>query len=189
MNRWMALMKTKRNMYLLDWAVDIVIAGIIVYIITTFAFQNMYVIGGSMDPTLRNGEVVLVNKLTYLINQPSRYDIIAFKHTNMIQEKINFVKRIIGLPGDKIDIIDDEIYVNDQILKVPINEKHKHGIMKAGSMSYPAIVPEDSYFVLGDNQANSVDSRYQEVGMIPKKEVIGKICFRIWPLWQVKVFH
>lgn len=181
-------MKKESKRYILEWAVDIALAGIIVYIITTFAFQNMYVVGSSMNPTLSNGEAVLVNKLVYRIKKPSRYDIVAFKHVNIASEEINFVKRIIGISGDKIDIIDGIIYINDEILGDPVNEYSKQDIIKAGSMIYPIVVPEDSYFVLGDNKTNSIDSRYHEVGMIPKKELIGKIHMRIWPLWEFKIF-
>lgn len=181
-------MKMERKLYILEWAIDIAVAGIIVYMITTFAFQNMYVVGSSMEPTLKNGEAVLVSKLTYLVKQPNRYDIVAFRHMNMSHEEINFVKRIIGIPGDKIDIIDNMIYVNDEVLQTPIDEYNKDSIIKIGNMSYPITVPKDSYFVLGDNKKSSIDSRYLEVGMIPKKELIGKICVRIWPLWKYKIF-
>lgn len=181
-------MKKEGKRYILEWAIDIAVASIIVYIITTFVLQNMYVVGSSMNPTLNNGQAVLVNKFTYLMKEPSRYDIVAFKHINMMGEEINFVKRIIGIPGDKIDIIDDVIYINDEILGEPVSEYNKQDTIKTGSMSYPIIVPKDAYFVLGDNKTNSVDSRYQEVGMIPKKELIGKIFVRIWPLWEFKIF-
>ena len=181
-------MKREKRAYILDWAIDIAIASIIVYIITTFAFQNMYVVGSSMDPTLHNKEAVLVSKITYLLKKPSRYDIVAFRHLDISNEEINFVKRIIGIPGDKIDIIDHIIYVNDEILGDPVDEYNKDGLIKNGNMNYPIIVPENTYFVLGDNKKNSVDSRYQEVGMIPQKEIIGKIFVRIWPLWKYNRF-
>ena len=181
-------MKTERKLYILDWAIDIAIASIIVYMITTFAFQNMYVVGSSMEPTLKNGEAVLVNKLTYLIKEPNRYDIVTFRHINTSHEEINFVKRIIGIPGDKIDIVNNVIYVNGEVLGLPTDAYNKDSIIKTGNMRYPIIVPKESYFVLGDNKSNSIDSRYLEVGMIPKKELMGKICVRIWPLWKYKIF-
>ena len=181
-------MKKEGKVYILEWAIDIAVAAIIVYIITRFAFQNMYVVGNSMDPTLKNGEAVLVNKLTYLLINPSRHDIIAFKHINGTEEEMSFVKRIIGIPGDKIDIINHIIYVNDEILEIPTEEYMKDNSMKKGNMSYPIVVPEDSYFVLGDNKKNSIDSRYLEIGMIPKTDLIGKIIMRIWPLWKPQIF-
>lgn len=181
-------MKKERKLYILEWAIDIAIASIIVYMITTFAFQNMYVVGSSMEPTLKHGEAVLVNKLTYLAKEPKRYDIVAFRHVDISREEINFVKRIIGIPGDKVDIIDNIIYINNEILKSPIDGYNKDSIINTGNMTYPLIVPKGSYFVLGDNSGNSIDSRYLEVGMIPKKELIGKIFVRIWPLWKYKIF-
>lgn len=173
--------------YLLDWVVDLAIAGIIVYIITTFAFQNLYVVGSSMNPTLNNGETVLINKLTYLIKKPTRDDLVAFRHVDSSENEINIVKRIIGLPGDKIDIINDILYVNNKKLTFFIEEHNSKGLFKKGNMDYPIIIPVDSYFVLGDNVANSMDSRYQEIGLIPSEELTGKIFMRIWPFWKIKL--
>lgn len=163
--------------YLIDWVIDIAVAGIIVYIITTFAFQNMYVVGSSMSPTLTNGETVLINKLTYRHKTPKRNEIVSFRHVDSSDNEMNIVKRIIGIPGDKIEIIDNILYLNDlEYARVP----------SKGNMDYPIIVPKDAYFVLGDNKANSMDSRYQEIGMIPRKELTGKLIIRIWPFWKIK---
>lgn len=174
--------------YILDWVIDIIIAGMIVYIITTFAFQNMYVVGGSMFPTLQNGEAVLVNKLTYLVEEPRRNDIVAFKHVDRSNNEINFVKRIVGIPGDKIEVINDIIHVNGEPFWQAADDKHEESKRLKGNMSYPIIVPEGAYFVLGDNIGNSIDSRYQQVGIIPQNELIGKIFIRLWPFWKLKVF-
>lgn len=165
--------------YILDWVIDIAIAIVIVYITTTFAFQNMYVVGNSMSPTLNNGETVLVNKLTYQINEPLRNDIVTFRHVDSSDQEINIVKRIIGLPGDKIEVIDHLIYLNDQALEDPVAAE--------GNMQYPLIVPENSYFVLGDNKAHSIDSRHKEIGLISAEELQGRIFMRIWPFWKVKL--
>ncbi len=163
--------------YILDWVIDIAIAGIIVYIITTFAFQNMYVVGSSMSPTLTNGETVLINKITYRRKTPKRNEIVSFKHVDSSHNEMNIVKRIVGIPGDRIDIVDNILYLND------IEYKE---IIKVGNMEYPIVVPENSYFVLGDNTSNSMDSRYQEIGMIPETELTGKLIIRIWPFWKIK---
>ncbi len=172
--------------YILDWIIDIAIAGFVVYIITTFAFQNMYVVGSSMNPTLNHGETVLVNKLTYLTKPPKRNDIVAFRHVDSFNNDMTIVKRIVGIPGDKIEVIDNVLYLNDQRLNHLIEEYNQEDLFLRGNMAYPIIVPKDAYFVLGDNKANSMDSRYQEVGMIPKDEIEGKIFIRIWPFWKIK---
>lgn len=174
--------------YILEWITDITIAGIIVYIITTFALQNMYVLGDSMSPTLQNGEAVLVDKLIYLIKEPSRDDIVAFKHLDGSNAEINFVKRVVGIPGDKIEMINNIIYVNSKPISDTIKTDPNKNLEIRGNMTYPFVVPQGSYFVLGDNIENSIDSRYQQVGIIPQKELIGKILIRIWPLWKLKVF-
>ena len=163
--------------YLLDWVIDIAIAGLIVYIITTFAFQNMYVVGSSMSPTLTNGETVLINKITYRLKTPKQNEIVSFRHVDSSGKEMNIVKRIIGTPGDKIEIKDDILYLNDQV---------QEELPSRGNMTYPITVPEGSYFVLGDNKANSMDSRYQEIGMIAEEELTGKIVVRIWPFWKIK---
>lgn len=174
--------------YILEWITDITIAGIIVYIITTFSLQNMYVLGDSMSPTLQNGEAVLVDKLIYLIKEPSRDDIVAFKHLDGSNAEINFVKRVVGIPGDKIEMINNIIYVNSKPISDTIKTDPNKNLEIRGNMTYPFVVPQGSYFVLGDNIENSIDSRYQQVGIIPQKELIGKILIRIWPLWKLKVF-
>lgn len=173
--------------YILDWVIDIAIAGIIVYIITTFAFQNMFVVGNSMTPTLKHGETVLINKMTYHMKKPSRNDLISFKHVDPSENEINIVKRIIGVPGDKIEVINDRMYINNELVEYFVEEYNKQPMPIAGNMEYPIVVPAGAYFVLGDNKNNSMDSRYQEIGMIPEKEIEGKLCVRIWPLWKIKL--
>ena len=173
--------------YILDWLVDIIIASIIVWIITTFAFQNMYVVGSSMNPTLKNGETVLINKVTYRLNTPQRNDIVAFRHTDSSNNEMNIVKRVIGLPGDKIEVVNGMVYLNGERFHHLVGAYNQEDLILRGNMAYPIIVPEESYFVLGDNKVNSMDSRYQEIGLIPKKELSGKIIIRIWPFWKIKL--
>lgn len=172
--------------YILDWVIDIAIAAVIVYIITTFAFQNMYVIGNSMMPTLKHGETVLINKLTYRKNEPDRHDIVAFRHKDSSNKEINIVKRIIGIPGDTIELIENTIYLNNKKIEYFIEEHNQEDLDKIGNMEYPIVVPDNTYFVLGDNKYNSIDSRYQEIGMISSSELVGKIFVRIWPFWKIK---
>lgn len=173
--------------YILDWFVDIIIAAIVVFIITTFAFQNLYVVGSSMSPTLQNGETILINKLTYLRNTPNRNDIVAFRHVDSSNNEMNIVKRIVGLPGDKIEIKDSILFLNDERFNHLVEEYNEEDEFSRGNMEYPIIVPDDSYFVLGDNRESSMDSRYNEIGLIPRGELIGKIFIRIWPFWKMKL--
>lgn len=173
--------------YILDWLVDIIISGVIVCIITTFAFQNMYVVGSSMDPTLKHGETVLINKLTYLTKTPKRNDIVAFRHIDSSNNEINIVKRVIGIPGDRLEMINNTIYLNGERFDYLTQEYNQEEAFLRGNMAYPIVVPENAYFLLGDNKVSSMDSRYQEIGMIPKTELVGKIFIRIWPVWKIKL--
>ncbi|NLI88964.1 MAG: signal peptidase I [Epulopiscium sp.] len=167
--------------YILDWVIDIAIAGLIVYIITTFAFQNMYVAGNSMSPTFKNGETVLINKLTYLIKTPERHDIVTFRHLDPEKNEISIVKRIFGIPGDEIKIINGNLYINNEMLDLPD--------IDPGNMHYPIIVPKDSYFVLGDNCGESMDSRHKEIGLVSENNIEGKIFMKVWPFWKMEFYR
>ncbi|MHC1750442.1 MAG: signal peptidase I [Cellulosilyticaceae bacterium] len=167
--------KSNDSHSLISLLYDIMIALVIVLIVTNFFVQNMRVIGGSMAPFLNKNDMVIINKSAYLFNGPDKGDIIVF---NKPQGKEKYVKRVIALPGDRIDYRNKMIYINDQpitALSVAIRDR--------GDIEYPAIIPEDCYFVIGDNYNNSVDSRYSMIGYVHKKQIVGEIVLRIWPFW------
>lgn len=159
------------------WVRDILISVIAVGLLTTFLVQNLRVLGASMAPTLVDGEMVLINKVAYLFSEPEVGDIIGFQ-SDSIKEKI--VKRIVGIPGDIIDYQDGQITVN----QVPLNYKNQELTRSRGDIQYPYTVPENAYFVLGDNIDSSIDSRYTLIGSVPKDKIIGRIRLRIWPIWK-----
>ena len=128
--------------------------------------------------------MVIVNKFIYRFKDPARGDIIIFPFVEANGEEVHLIKRIIGLPGDTVDIGDDgNVYINGSIYKEDyiLVKTTKSG----DQVSYPFTVPEGEYFVLGDNRGNSKDSRYREVGTIARSEIIGKASFRIWPLNEI----
>lgn len=149
----------------------------ITFLIITFVGQRTYVSGSSMENTLHHGDNLIVDKITYRFKDPSRYDIIVFPFR--YEENVYYIKRIIGLPGETIQIEDGTIYVDGEVLY----ESYGREVMKsAGLAADPVTLGEDEYFVLGDNRNDSTDSRDPNVGVIHRDEIIGRAWMRIWPL-------
>jgi signal peptidase I len=173
----------------MEWAKAFAIGIIIFAFIRTFFFSNYIVEGESMMPTLQNGNKLVVNKVGFQVAELNRFDVIVF-HAN---EKEDFVKRIIGLPGDKIEYRDDHLYINGHIYEEPFLDVYKqktHGIKLTGDFSLKEItgentVPDGKLFVLGDNRLGSWDSR--NFGFISAEKVVGKVDLRYWPLNEVDV--
>lgn len=143
-------------------------------LLSTLLFPILEIYGKSMNPTLSEGNIVISVRKTNL----KRGDIIAFYHNNKI-----LIKRVIGVPSDWINIDKEgNVYVNDTLLEeFYLKEKNKG----ESNIKYPYQVPEDAYFVLGDDRLLSIDSRYKEIGTIHKDNVIGKIIFRLWPIKEI----
>lgn len=151
------------------------------YLVVNYAVQRTGIEGDSMQTTLFHGDQVLVDKLTYRFREPQRYDIIAFPYR--YEQDTFYVKRIIGLPGEKIRIdAQGTIFINDEALNECFGTE---AISQPGFASVPRILGEDEYFVLGDNRNNSIDSRAALVGYVRRQEIIGKVFFRIYPLSSI----
>lgn len=155
-----------------------VLVFVCIYIIPNFVLQRTIVDGSSMADTLRNGEHLYVEKLSYRFNALDRFDIIVFYPYGRENEEY-YVKRIIGLPGETVQIIDSEIYINGELLE---ENYGKEKIEDPGRAAEPITLAEDEYFVLGDNRNISKDSRTYEVGNVKKQNIGGKAIFRIKPL-------
>jgi signal peptidase I len=154
----------------------------ITFFIITFIGQRTYVSGSSMENTLHHGDNLIVDKLTYRFSKPKRYDIIVFPFR--YQEKTYYIKRIIGLPGETIQIQDGVIRIDGEVLQ----ESYGREVMKNAGLAADMItLGEDEYFVLGDNRNDSTDSRDPSVGVIHKDEIIGRAWIRIWPLDKIGV--
>jgi signal peptidase I len=173
----------------MEWVKAFAIGIIIFAFIRTFFFSNYVVEGESMMPTIQNGNKLVVNKLGYQVGELNRFDVIVF-HAN---EKEDFVKRIIGLPGDRIEYKNDTLYVNGKAYKEPYLDKYKkkaQGIKLTADFTLKEItgentVPEGKLFVLGDNRLGSWDSR--QFGFISTSQVVGKVDLRYWPLNELNV--
>jgi signal peptidase I len=173
----------------LEWAKACGIGLILFAFIRTFFFSNYLVEGESMMPTLQNGNKVVVNKLGYQIGDLQRFDVIVF-HAN---KKEDFVKRIIGLPGDKIVYRNDHLFVNGKKYQEPFLDIYRQkisGSKLTGDFTLKEItgeetIPNGKLFVLGDNRLGSWDSRY--FGFISVDQVVGKVDLRYWPLDEMDV--
>ncbi|MBQ8184879.1 MAG: signal peptidase I [Lachnospiraceae bacterium] len=150
---------------------------VVTFLIITFVGQRTYVSGDSMRNTLEDGDNLIVDKISYRFSQPKRFDIIVFPFEHA--ESTYYIKRIIGLPGETVQITDGKIYINGEVLE----ESYGREVMKnSGLAENPIELGEDEYFVLGDNRNDSSDSRDPSVGVIHKDRIIGRAWVRIWPL-------
>ncbi|SHJ59971.1 signal peptidase I [Anaerobranca californiensis DSM 14826] len=164
-----------------EWIKSIIIAVLLALIIRSFIMESFIVDGSSMQPTLANQQRVLVNKISYRFKTPKRGEIIVFPLPN--DENRILIKRVIGLPGDKVEIIDGRLFLNDQ-------EVHEDYILfKSDNGFGPVVVPDDKVFVLGDNRSNSIDSRNSQVGFIDIGKIRGKAFLRYWPLSEFTYFN
>ncbi len=147
------------------------------FLIITFVGQRTRVIGSSMEATLSDGDNLILEKISYRFKAPERFDVIVFP--SKTEEKKNLIKRIIGLPGETVWINNSgEIYINGILL-----EEHYglETIQSPGIAAIPITLGDDEYFVLGDNRNNSMDSRFESVGNIQRKQIVGKAWTRIYP--------
>jgi signal peptidase I len=172
-----------------EWIKAFAIGIIIFAFIRTFFFSNYVVEGESMMPTLQDGNKLVVNKIGYQIGELHPFDVIVF-HANKEED---YVKRIIGLPGDKIEYRDDILYINGKKHEEPYLDKYRKeafggrltGDFTLYELTGSETVPEGKLFVLGDNRLGSRDSR--EFGFISIDEVVGKVNLRYWPVDQVAI--
>ena len=158
----------------------LVIVLIATFLIVKFVGVRTEVIGTSMTPTLQDGDNLIVEKVTYYFRDPQRYDIIVFPYPE--DPSRHYIKRIIGLPGETVQIIDGYVYINGELL----DEHYGNAVMNnAGIAAEPITLGEDEYFVLGDNRNNSEDSRYAAVGNIKRSQIDGRAWLRIWPFSDI----
>lgn len=178
----------------LKWVEMVLIAIIITFFIRGFIIEPVIVVGISMEDTLLNEQRLIIYKFGYFFKEPERGDIIVLQYQQGLLSKlpfldkfdflnrvlpsimeIDYIKRVIGIPGDEIDIQDGHLFVNGEKL----NEEYVKGDTHKYLLDFPITVPQDSVFVLGDNRQNSRDSRI--IGFIEYKRIRGKAIFRIYP--------
>ena len=169
---------------LAGWLLYIVLIIAFTWFVVTFVWQRTEVSGSSMETTLSDKDQLIVDKMTYRFRDPKRYDIVVFPY--QYQDNTYYIKRIIGLPGETVQILSGMVYIDGMRL----DEHYGNEIMEnPGIAEEPLTLGEDEYFVLGDNRNNSSDSRASDVGLIHRKDLIGRAWIRVWPLSQIGVIH
>lgn len=159
-------------------AACLIVAFALVYGITTYVATYTRVNGESMETTLRNQDVVLIDRLSYRMHDPKQFDVIVFENDN----DVNLVKRIIALPGQTVQIVEGLIYVDGDV----VNESYGTAKMTTSGLAADKLtLGQGEYFVLGDNRNNSTDSRSSYVGMVKRETIVGKVFFRIFPFTKV----
>jgi len=178
--------RKKTHHMVLEWGVILLVALVVSVGLRTFAFQTFFIPSGSMEPTLQIGDRIIVDKLAVDWGSIHRGDILVFKAPPAEDcggdPVVDLVKRVIGLPGDKLYSIGDTIYVNGK--KFDENWSHTEPLGNAiAPANNPVVVGANHYFMMGDNHSDSCDSRMW--GTIPRSDVIGKAFFRVWPLSRI----
>lgn len=165
---------------LFQWLIAILAAVAIALFVDNFLIVNAQIPSGSMENTIMTGDRVVGNRLSYLTKDPERYDVIIFKYPD--DESQLFIKRIIGLPGETVEIHDGHIYIDGSSEPLEDVETKEYMVGNYG----PYTVPEGCYFVMGDNRNDSKDSRYWINPYVSKDKILGKAVFRYWPITEMK---
>lgn len=180
----------KEKNELWEWTKALLIAFAIAAFIRYFLFTPIVVDGESMMPTLEDGDRMVVNKIGYTIGSPDRFDIVVFH----APEQKDYIKRIIGLPGDYVEYINDQLYINGEAIAEPYLDQYKAEVIEGaltGDFSLKDIdpsldaIPEGYVLVLGDNRRFSKDSRH--IGLVDQKEIIGSTNLIFWPLSEIEI--
>ena len=158
---------------IIDWLKYIIIAVILAVLINNFILINAEIPTGSMEKTIMTDDRLFAFRLAYLFSDPQRGDIVVFKFPD--DETVPYVKRVIGLPGDKVEILDGKVYINDDLIEEPYLN-----VIPKGTFG-PYHVPNGKYFMMGDNRNSSVDSRYWDNTFVESKKILGKVFVRYWP--------
>ncbi len=173
--------------FFLDVIETLTVALSIFFVVYLFIFQFNRIQGDSMFPTFKDGENLLVDKVTYRINKPQRGDVVVF-HAPPAAEcdestGCDYIKRIIGLPNERIEVKDGKVFINGEELNEPYISDDYETMARQYTINKIITLDSNEYFVFGDNRPGSSDSR--EWGPIQKQDIVGKVFFRYWPISAV----
>jgi signal peptidase I len=186
----------KKKSVIREWVESIIIAFILAMIIRTFVVQAFKIPTGSMRTTLLEGDLILVNKFIYgakipfmdsslpALTKPQRGDVVVFIYPQSPTK--DFIKRLIGLPGETVEIKNGTVYIDDKPLADSVfNQRYYYNRGDFGQEGKKIKIPDNNFFVLGDNSASSQDSRYW--GFVPNKNILGKAMVVYWPPQRIRI--
>jgi signal peptidase I len=161
---------------LLRELVETVVLSLVIFLLIRMVVQNYRIESHSMLPNFHEGQFILVNKLAYKLGQPERGEVVVFHNPSNTDE--DYIKRVIGLPGDTVEVSGQTVYINGE----PLPQPYQTNPLQPNYQYGPFVVPTGHIFVMGDNRPNSRDSRYPEVGPVSENLIVGKAWLRVWPL-------
>ena len=162
------------------WLVDIIVVISLAWFVVYGFGTQIRITGQSMTPELRSEDVVLMNRLSYDLGSPKRFDVVVFER----EDKKPNVKRVIGLPGETVQIKNGQIYIDDKPLEA---DKGLGQVSLAGLAENSVVLEEDEYFLLGDNRDSSEDSRFVKIGNVKRRQILGKVWLRLIPFIDFKL--
>ncbi len=167
-------MTDKAKSEIASWIKTIVLAAAIALFINFVIIVNASVPTGSMENTIMAGDRVIALRMSYWFDEPDRGDVVIFKYPDDPEQKTLYVKRVIGLPGDTVEVRDGSVYINGEELEESYIKETTEG-------NYgPYVVPEGCYFMMGDNRNNSLDSRFWENKFVEEDTILGKVLFKYY---------
>lgn len=168
--------------FILKWITDIIVVISIAFFFIFFLGDRVSVVGNSMSDQLKSGQRVLIDKMSYELRDVKRYDVIVYT-SNLSGKDEYVIKRVIGLPGEEVQIVDNKIYING----IEIDDEYYDGSFESGSAAETIKVDDDEYFVMGDNRNLSQDSRFEYVGNIKSENIIGRPWLIISPFNKINI--
>ena len=172
--------ETNKLRRMIVWLVDIIVVISLAWFVVYGFGTQIRITGQSMTPELRSEDVVLMNRLSYDLGSPKRFDVVVFER----EDKKPNVKRVIGLPGETVQIKNGQIYIDDKPLEA---DKGLGQVSLAGLAEKPVVLEEDEYFLLGDNRDSSEDSRFVKIGNVKRRQIRGKVWLRLIPFIDFKL--
>ena len=172
--------ETNKLRRMIVWLVDIIVVISLAWFVVYGFGTQIRITGQSMTPELRSEDVVLMNRLSYDLGSPKRFDVVVFER----EDKKPNVKRVIGLPGETVQIKNGQIYIDDKPLEA---DKGLGQVSLAGLAENPVVLEEDEYFLLGDNRDSSEDSRFVKIGNVKRRQIRGMVWLRLIPFIDFKL--
>ena len=172
--------ETNKLRRMIVWLVDIIVVISLAWFVVYGFGTQIRITGQSMTPELRSEDVVLMNRLSYDLGSPKRFDVVVFER----EDKKPNVKRVIGLPGETVQIKNGQIYIDDKPLEA---DKGLGQVSLAGLAENPVVLEEDEYFLLGDNRDSSEDSRFVKIGNVKRRQIRAKVWLRLIPFIDFKL--